>query len=85
MKTADEPDIIKIINIVEPGVKMTSIINEINLSIIYKREGVVGSLPDVLVGCNTYKEPARGMWGVLNQYGVCFIVKQHKKTDTSVN
>ena len=27
----------------------------------------VGSLPDVLVGRNTNKEPAGGMWGILNK------------------
>ena len=27
----------------------------------------VGSLSDVLAGRNIYEEPARGMWGILNQ------------------
>ena len=31
----------------------------------------VGSLPNVLLGGNTYKEPAGGMWGVLNKSKVC--------------
>ena len=31
----------------------------------------VGSLPDVLVGPNTYEEPARGMWGIFNQNMKC--------------
>ena len=39
-KIADEPDRIYFINIVVPRVKITSIINEINFNIIYKREGV---------------------------------------------
>ena len=50
MKIADEPDRIYFINIVVPRVKITSIINEINFSIIYKREGVApGNLALLLV------------------------------------
>ena len=44
-KIADEPNCVYFINIVAPGVKITSIINEIHFIIIYKREGVApGSL-----------------------------------------
>jgi hypothetical protein len=49
-KIADKPDPIYFINIVAPCVKITSIINEINFNIIYKREGVApGSLALLLV------------------------------------
>ena len=39
-KIADKPDIMWINNIGEPCIKIMSIINETNLNIIYKREGV---------------------------------------------
>ena len=50
LKIADEPDIIQINSIVEPHVKMTSIMNEINCNNIYKRDGVApGGLALLLV------------------------------------
>ncbi len=49
-KIVDKLDIIKIDNIVEPCIKIMSIINEINFNIIYKREGVAhGGLALLLV------------------------------------
>ena len=50
-KKANEPDHIYFINIVAPRIKITSLINEINFNIIYKREGVApGSLTLMLLG-----------------------------------